>query len=481
MLGALHHQQQCAAFHIAAITACTAAQFQQLATSAKQALQDNKAKHPALAMSWGALCMMESITGLEIKMDSTSELKQLECALPQQAESSSSCNDKAAPWSDYINWARFASFAQQASLNASLRYELGISARQLCFLCYALQAPVRKTATTATAASTSTLRITTGSMATGSNDMVCLGVSSSDSMAAATCTAIVPYISYWWQDSVACISTIGTELNMECTAAAVGVVPLYIWFLNDYRMYHMAALSHTATPPLPALPEFLEAALVVPSAVWQLAERSLLVAFVELLLESTELQEKGKQKAPRQSVDRFASTYNGEATTATAATSARGFSYTAPLSYQQLEALAPAPTSQHAATDDKWKYWPARATIKKTSSNVVATSLRSTARGAERSPTREHSRGRSPQRRSQTPPRQFERLTAVAVPEAEQEPVQAAAPVRRYFVSKMVAALDDNIDYYDTPREQQQPVHRASSGRALAVTPRRGISRRALA
>jgi hypothetical protein len=157
-------------------------------------------------------------------------------------------------------------------------------------------------------------------------------------------------------------------------------------------------------------------------------------------------------------------------------------SYTAPSSNQRLAALAPASLSiatSNTATSNKWRYWPVQAREKKTGSSVVATSARPTARAV--SPSRQHSRARSPQR-SLSPPRQLDRLAwrpataaaaaavpvaAVAVPEQVQ-----AAPVRK-TLGQLVAELDV------AELDDREVSHWALPQRTRPLTPRRGINNRA--
>jgi hypothetical protein len=323
-------------FHAAAATACTANQLQQLASGVKQVLQDNKAQHPALEMSWGALCIMEGITGLQIKVDSANKCKQLEAAVPQQVVSSgnsSSSKAKAtASGFDYITWAsmartaQFARFVQQAALDSGLWYEFKVSPQHVIFVHLILELAESKRATpAATAAATSApLSITTGSMAAGSDGVESCGISSSDSVPAA-CTAMVPYATYPRQHSMANsgISTIGSDLYTQRSVPAVSTLPdLHIELLNNFSNFiSMGPLGRTAAPQLSVMPvpETLSApALVVARAMLAPAESSVKDrAFEDMLAEGDMLLEQGRQLAPLQSVHRSARTHLNRATTAT--------------------------------------------------------------------------------------------------------------------------------------------------------------------
>jgi hypothetical protein len=485
--------------HAAVLTACTAGQLLQLASSTKQALQDNKAQYPVLAASWQALCIMEGITGLEIKVDSANKCKQLEAALPQQFVSSNNNSSKAkatAPeycisWADMAYIARFGRYVQQAALDTGLWFELDVSPKHVAFVHLILQLAARKAATqaAATAAATSApLSITTGSMAASSTEMESWGITSSDSVPAA-CTAMVPYTTYSRQYSMASsdISTSGTELYTLRFVPAVSTVPdLHTLFLDSYKTFiSMEPLGRTAPLPLRMMPvpESLTApAVVVASAMVAPAESSVKdVAFEDLLAEANMVLEQGRQLLPLQSVQRSASTYiNMASTTATAATALVN-SYTAPASNQYRAAVAPARLSTATATSNRWQEWlPIRVPNKKTGGNVVATSVRATARGA--SPTRQHNRARSPQR-SMSPPRQLEPL--------ERRPVTAAAaaaivampePVQATPVQKTLGQLVAKISVAELERSDgpcYEVSHWTPPQRTLPQTPRRGINNRA--
>jgi hypothetical protein len=395
-------------------------------------------------------------------------------------------------WADMAYIARSGRYVQQAALDTGLWFELDVSPKHVAFVHLILQLAARKAATqaAATAAATSApLSITTGSMAASSTEMESWGITSSDSVPAA-CTAMVPYTTYCRQFSMASsgISTSGTELYTQRFVPAVSTVPdLHTLFLDSYKTFiSMEPLGRTAAPlPLRMMPvpESLTApALVVASAMVAPAESSVKdVAFEDLLAEANIVLEQGRQLLPLQSVQRSASTYiNMASTTATAATALVN-SYTAPASNQYHAALAPARLSTATATSNRWQEWlPMRVHNKKTGGNVVATSVRSTARGV--SPTRQHDRSRSPQR-SMSPPRQLEPLerrpvtaAAAAAVVAMPEPVQAA-PVQK-TLGQLVAEISvAELERHDGPCYAVS--HWTPPQRTLPQTPRRGINNRA--